>query len=201
MIKNIHDGTHSQYSGIHKDPYSKVHGTNMGTTWVLSAPDGAHVGPHEPCYQGIRDHGPCGTGTHKEVNNFEFLLFAFLYHLSEERCIKLHINIYICSLMHLSSLLHIYVCVYMFSQKDSGCPALLGWQATQSNQEICTAPAIILWMYQANERSRHNVTSSFIGWAHPKKEPCCPSQQLVTRANSGQHLMNSEDSPPGSCAK
>ena len=26
----------------------KVHGTNMGPTWALSAPDG----PHEPCYQG-----------------------------------------------------------------------------------------------------------------------------------------------------
>ena len=26
-------------------PDSKVHGSNMGTTWVLSAPDGSHVGP------------------------------------------------------------------------------------------------------------------------------------------------------------
>ena len=26
-------------------PESKVHGTNMGPTWVLSAPDGPHVGP------------------------------------------------------------------------------------------------------------------------------------------------------------
>ena len=24
---------------------SKVHGANMGPTWVLSAPDGPHVGP------------------------------------------------------------------------------------------------------------------------------------------------------------
>ena len=31
-------------------PDSKVHGANMGPTWVLSAPDG----PHELCYQGIR---------------------------------------------------------------------------------------------------------------------------------------------------
>ena len=29
-------------------PESKVHGANMGSIWVLSAPDG----PHEPCYQG-----------------------------------------------------------------------------------------------------------------------------------------------------
>ena len=33
-------------------PDSKVHGANMGPTWVLSAPDGPHVSPHEPCYQG-----------------------------------------------------------------------------------------------------------------------------------------------------
>ena len=26
-------------------PASKVHGANMGPTWVLSAPDGLHVGP------------------------------------------------------------------------------------------------------------------------------------------------------------
>ena len=27
------------------NPHSKVHGANMGPTWVLSAPDGPHVGP------------------------------------------------------------------------------------------------------------------------------------------------------------
>ena len=26
-------------------PGSEVHGANMGPTWVLSAPDGPHVGP------------------------------------------------------------------------------------------------------------------------------------------------------------
>ena len=29
----------------HCNPDSKVHGANMGPTWVLSAPDGPHVGP------------------------------------------------------------------------------------------------------------------------------------------------------------
>ena len=29
----------------HRDPDSKVHGANMGPTWVLSAPDEPHVGP------------------------------------------------------------------------------------------------------------------------------------------------------------
>ena len=28
-----------------KYPDSKVHGANMGPTWVLSAPDGPHIGP------------------------------------------------------------------------------------------------------------------------------------------------------------
>ena len=28
-----------------KNPDNKVHGANMGPTWVLSAPDGPHVGP------------------------------------------------------------------------------------------------------------------------------------------------------------
>ena len=31
--------------GQMKYPDSKVHGANMGPTWVLSAPDGPHVGP------------------------------------------------------------------------------------------------------------------------------------------------------------
>ena len=26
-------------------PDNKVHGANMGPTWVLSAPDGPHIGP------------------------------------------------------------------------------------------------------------------------------------------------------------
>ena len=29
----------------HISPDNKVHGANMGSTWVLSAPDGPHVGP------------------------------------------------------------------------------------------------------------------------------------------------------------
>ena len=33
-------------------PDSKVHGANIGPTWVLSAPGGPHVGPNEPCYLG-----------------------------------------------------------------------------------------------------------------------------------------------------
>ena len=44
----------SRYCSISRDnllrnnllnPDSKIHGTNMGPTWILSAPDGPHVGP------------------------------------------------------------------------------------------------------------------------------------------------------------
>ena len=33
-------------------PDSKMHGTNIGPTWVLSATAGPHVGPMNLCYQG-----------------------------------------------------------------------------------------------------------------------------------------------------
>ena len=33
------------YAGLANIPDNKVHGANMGPTWVLSAPDGPHVGP------------------------------------------------------------------------------------------------------------------------------------------------------------
>ena len=34
-----------EYVHVFASPDSKVHGANMGPTWVLSAPDGPHVGP------------------------------------------------------------------------------------------------------------------------------------------------------------
>ena len=39
LLLIVHFGTLMPY------PDSKVHGANMGPTWVLSAPDGPHVGP------------------------------------------------------------------------------------------------------------------------------------------------------------
>ena len=44
------------------DPDSKIHGANMGPTWVLSAPDGPHVGPMNLAIWGIYPRkyvGPC----------------------------------------------------------------------------------------------------------------------------------------------
>ena len=44
------------FKGCHgesPDPDYKVHGTNMGPTWVLSAPDGPHVGPMNLAIRGV----------------------------------------------------------------------------------------------------------------------------------------------------
>ena len=36
----------------------------------------------------------------------------------------------------------------------------------------CSCPGIILYMHLANERWRHIVTSSLIGWAHTQNDAC-----------------------------
>ena len=43
MVRFI--STYTQWSHLVYIPGSKVHGVNMGPTWVLPAPDGLHVGP------------------------------------------------------------------------------------------------------------------------------------------------------------
>ena len=40
-------------SALTGDPDNKVHGANMGPTWVLSAPDGPHVGPMNLAIRGV----------------------------------------------------------------------------------------------------------------------------------------------------
>ena len=47
-------------------PDNKVHGANMGPTWVLSAPGGPHIGPMNPAIWvvlqiSLRPHGHCHT--------------------------------------------------------------------------------------------------------------------------------------------
>ena len=37
-------------------PDNKVHVANMGPTWVLSAPDGPHVGPKNLAIRGLMDY-------------------------------------------------------------------------------------------------------------------------------------------------
>ena len=43
------------------DPDSKVHGANMGPTWVLSAPDGPHVGPMNLAIRGSVEYSSSGV--------------------------------------------------------------------------------------------------------------------------------------------
>ena len=43
-------------------PESKVHGANMGPTWVLSAPDGPHVGPMNLAIRGVNNYDLCQLG-------------------------------------------------------------------------------------------------------------------------------------------
>ena len=38
---------------IERVPDNKVHGATMGPTWVLSAPDGPHVGPMNLAIRGV----------------------------------------------------------------------------------------------------------------------------------------------------
>ena len=41
-----------QINSPYGDPDSKVHGANMGPTWVLSAPDWPHIGPMNHAFRG-----------------------------------------------------------------------------------------------------------------------------------------------------
>ena len=38
------------------DPDTKVHGANVGPTWVLSVPDGLHIGPMNLAIRGYIDN-------------------------------------------------------------------------------------------------------------------------------------------------
>ena len=45
LKSNLHVGPENIFPNFDTAQDSKVHGANMGPTWVLSAPDGPHVGP------------------------------------------------------------------------------------------------------------------------------------------------------------
>ena len=45
FIPFVGQETNTQTSNLRANPDSKVHGANMGPTWVLLASDGPHVGP------------------------------------------------------------------------------------------------------------------------------------------------------------
>ena len=65
-------------------PDSKVHGANMGPTWVLSAPDGPHVGPmnlaiRDSLYQPI-EAGWCMYASVKWVSIDSGNILSHLWH-------------------------------------------------------------------------------------------------------------------------
>ena len=41
----MHFPEDKQFCQFGRNPDSKIHAANMGPTWVLSAPDGPHIGP------------------------------------------------------------------------------------------------------------------------------------------------------------
>ena len=72
------------------NPENKVHGANMGPTWVLSAPDGPHIGPMN---LGIREVGfPYSrrvfiftVGCHLYIRDWQYLVKCFIPKLSLSR--------------------------------------------------------------------------------------------------------------------
>ena len=59
---------------MHIIPDSKVHVANMGPTWVLSAPDGPHVGPTNLAIRGgvaASDSEKCENHFFKQCENLE----------------------------------------------------------------------------------------------------------------------------------
>ena len=63
-------------------PDNKVHGANMGPIWVLSAPDGPHVGPMNLAigdYPSASEATLIPTQQNKAQQNCAFILLIFLY--------------------------------------------------------------------------------------------------------------------------
>ena len=74
----------------YNNPDSKVHGANMGPTWVLSSPGGPHVGPMNlaiwesmnrvDMYVASRTCGHQGVGSYNEHRGIVWLPWLLLYH-------------------------------------------------------------------------------------------------------------------------
>ena len=86
-------------------PDSKVHGTNMGPTWILPAPDGPHVGPmnlamrvstissrpgHHNSFEDQRRGNVCKPKFSLNLTNSFHLYSVRIYHHN----ITLHCNFY-----------------------------------------------------------------------------------------------------------
>ena len=76
-------------------PDSKVHGANMVPTWVLSAPDGPHIGPMKPAIKVYLTHlthsGKCTENGREFILLIESCMFEiFGYH------VRVDLNIHLC---------------------------------------------------------------------------------------------------------
>ena len=85
MVKAI-----SQYS--EHVPDSKVHGANMGPTWVLSAPDGPHVGPMNLAIRDSRVNRTVRVLIRLYRMHIEYLGMLFWHHNYQFNCF-FYINI------------------------------------------------------------------------------------------------------------
>ena len=143
----------SQWKTLHHmSPDSKVHGAIMGPTWVLSAPDGPHVGPvnlairvfSETLLSHRRKSGPDLDYINHQHNHH--CVLTVLAHWLDTR-----------ELPDLQMTHH-----------------LLGFR--KGNKSGGKHDAFDCWLYSstrlipglrpANERQRHYVTTSLIDWAH-----------------------------------
>ena len=92
----------------HTVPDSKVHGANMGPTWVLSAPDGPHAGPMNLAIRGAVPLQGCWFSSKFSQNTWHsspllglemrcFLcgqIFIYIWPQSLQRCMQYHVILY-----------------------------------------------------------------------------------------------------------
>ena len=71
-MRYLGGNVNNSYPGFWPD--SKFNGANMGPTWVLSAPDGPHVGPMNLAIRVIAYTSPCDVCT-------QFAFFCVLYRI------------------------------------------------------------------------------------------------------------------------
>ena len=95
---------------INDNPHSKVCGANMGPIWVLSAPDGPHVGPMNLAIREVLSKGPVAATEH---------IWCILSGWE-------NLNI-TCSVFHARSSISIYFTLLVFAHKN-------GYNDTKSNK-------------------------------------------------------------------
>ena len=60
-------------------PDSKVHRAHMGSTWVLSAPDGPHVGPMNLAIKGVSGNSALKNATARLSYQLKTVRYNYLF--------------------------------------------------------------------------------------------------------------------------